>query len=85
MPIKLYRHALSGHCHRVELFLHLLELPFDPIDVDLGRGEHKTAGFLALNAFGQVPVLVDDGTVIADSNAILTYLALYRGHGPDLE
>ncbi len=80
MPIKLYRYALSGHCHRVELFLRLLELPFDLIDVDLGRGEHKTPEFLALNAFGQVPVLVDGAVVIADSNAILTYLALrYAG------
>jgi glutathione S-transferase len=76
MPITLYRYALSGHCHRVELFLRLLQLPYQAIDVDLARGEQKTAEFLALNAFGQVPVIVDDGAVIADSNAILTYLAL---------
>jgi len=76
MPITFYRYALSGHCHRVELFLRLLELPYQAVDVDLARGEQKTAEFLALNAFGQVPVIVDDGAVIADSNAILTYLAL---------
>ena len=75
-PILLYRYALSGHCHRVELFLRLLGLPSQPIDVDLRQGEQKRAEFLALNAFGQVPVIDDAGTVVSDSNAILTYLAL---------
>ena len=76
MSITLYRYALSGHCHRVELFLHLLGLPYELADIELTRGEQKKPEFLALNAFGQVPVLDDDGTVLADSNAILTYLAL---------
>jgi len=75
-PITLYRYALSGHCHRVELFLRLLDLPWQPIDIDLRRGEHKRPEFLALNAFGQVPVIDDAGTVVSDSNAILAYLAL---------
>lgn len=75
-PIKFYRFALSGHSHRVELFLALLRLPFEPIDVDLLGGEHKRPEFLALNAFGQVPVIDDGGTVVADSCAILIYLAL---------
>ncbi|AJW46699.1 MULTISPECIES: glutathione S-transferase family protein [Ralstonia] len=74
-PIKLYRHALSGHCHRVELLLKLLELPYERIDIDLRAREHKTPAFLQLNRFGQVPVIDDGGTVIADSNAILVYLA----------
>jgi glutathione S-transferase len=75
-PIALYRYALSGHCHRVEVFLRMLELPWHPVGVDLRRAEHKRAEFLALNAFGQVPVIDDDGTIVSDSNAILTYLAL---------
>ena len=75
-PIKLYRFALSGHAHRAELFLSLLGLAYEPVDVDLVQGAHKRPEFLALNAFGQVPVIDDDGTVVADSNAILTYLAL---------
>jgi len=77
--IKLYRYALSGHAHRVELFLSLLGLPFKTIDVDLRQGAQRRPEFLALNAFGQVPVIDDDGQVIADSNAILTYLALRYG------
>jgi len=74
-PIRFYRHALSGHCHRVELMLHLLDLPFEIIDIDLVAGEHKQPAYLAINLFGQVPAIDDDGVVIADSNAILTYLA----------
>ena len=57
----------------------MLGLPFEAIDVDLMRGEHKRAEFLALNPFGQVPVIDDGGSVVADSNAILTYLALRYG------
>jgi glutathione S-transferase len=74
-PIALYRYRLSGHAHRAELFLSLLGLPYAAIDLDLKAGEHKTEAFLKLNPFGQVPVIDDDGTVVADSNAILVYLA----------
>jgi glutathione S-transferase len=76
--VRLYRHPLSGHSHRVELALSLLGVPFERVDVDLMKGEHKKPGFLELNAFGQVPVLVDGEHVIADSNAILVYLATTR-------
>lgn len=78
-PIKLYRHPLSGHSHRVELFIRLLDLPVALVDVDLGHGEQKKPAFLALNRFAQVPVIDDGGAVVADSNAILTYLALKYG------
>ena len=78
-PIKLYRHPLSGHSHRVELFLRLLGLPVTLVDVDLGSGGQKAPAFLTLNRFGQVPVIDDGGTIVADSNAILTYLALKYG------
>lgn len=73
-PLRLHRMALSGHCHRVELFLSLLGLPYELVDVDLRAGEHKKPAFLALNPFGQVPVLEDGEVVLADSNAILVYL-----------
>ncbi len=73
--INLYRHALSGHSHRVELFLSLLGVKARLVDVDLLSGEHKQPEFLSRNAYGQVPVLEDGAHVIADSNAILVYLA----------
>lgn len=74
-PIKLYRFPLSGHSHRVQLFLSLLGLPVELIHVDLLAGAHKKPEFIALNIFGQVPVLQDGDVTIADSNAILVYLA----------
>lgn len=80
-PIKLYHFPLSGHAHRVQLMLSLLELPVEIIFVDLAKGAHKQPEFLAINSFGQVPVLDDNGVVLADSNAILVYLANKYGHG----
>lgn len=77
--IKFYRFDLSGHSHRVELMLNLLGLKFDPIDVDLANGAHKEPDFLAMNPFGSVPVIDDEGTIIADSNAIIVYLARKYG------
>ncbi|MBC2691943.1 glutathione S-transferase family protein [Pseudomonas kielensis] len=79
--IKLYNFPRSGHAHRVELMLSLLDLPTELIFVDLAKGEHKQPDFLALNAFGQVPVIDDQGVVLADSNAILLYLAQKYGQG----
>ena len=73
--LKLYHHPLSGHSHRVHLALSLLGLPYDRIAVDLKKAAHKRPEFLALNPFGQVPVLDDGGTIVFDSNAILVYLA----------
>lgn len=77
--MKLYYHPLSGHAHRAHLFLSLLGLDFELVEVDLLKAEQKSAAFLQLNPFGQVPVLDDAGTVIADSNAILVYLAARYG------
>lgn len=79
--IRLYRHPLSGHAHRVELMLSLLQLPTELISVDLAKGAHKHPDFLALNPFGQVPVIDDDGVIVSDSNAILVYLAKQYGNG----
>jgi glutathione S-transferase len=77
--MKLYHHPLSGHSHRVRLFVSLLGLPHDLIEVDLKSGAHKKPDFLALNPFGQVPVLDDGGTVVSDANAILVYIAKKHG------
>ncbi|WP_176052838.1 glutathione S-transferase family protein [Paraburkholderia caribensis] len=73
--MKLYYHPLSGHSHRARLFLSLLGIEHQSIQVDLAAAEHKSAEFLKLNRFGQVPVLVDGDTAISDSNAILVYIA----------
>lgn len=73
--LKLYDFPLSGHAHRARLLLSLLNVPYEKIEVNLRQGQHKTAEFLKLNFFGQVPVLVDGDVVVRDSNAILVYIA----------
>lgn len=78
--MKLYHYAPSGHAHRAALFLSLAGVPHELVNVDLAAGAHKQPEFLAINSFGEVPVLEDGGTVIADSLAILVYVA--RKVGP---
>jgi glutathione S-transferase len=73
-PLRLHRHPISGHAHRVELYLSLLGLPYELVHVDLTAGAHKRPEFLAKNPFGQVPVLEDGDLTLADSTAILLYL-----------
>jgi len=73
--IQLYGHEISGNSYKVRLMLALLGLEYEWIRVDLMAGAHKKPEFLALNPFGQVPVLVDGDTVLADAQAILVYLA----------
>lgn len=77
--IKLYGHELSGNSYKAKLMLSLLSLDYEWIKVDLMAGAHKEPEFLALNPFGQVPVLIDGNTVLADAQAILVYLARQYG------
>lgn len=79
--IRIHRHPLSGHSHRVQLFAALAGINHELIDVDLLAGEHKKEPFLSLNPAGQVPVIEDGEAVISDSNAILVYLA--RKYAPN--
>jgi glutathione S-transferase len=71
--ITLHGTRLSGHTHRVLLMLSLLELPYRFVDAP--NDVRRTPEFLRLNPLGQVPVLQDGALVLADSNAILVYLA----------
>ncbi|HEY9887466.1 MAG TPA: glutathione S-transferase [Candidatus Obscuribacterales bacterium] len=77
--IKLYGHELSGNSYKVRLLLELLNLDYEWVKVDLMKGEHKAPAYLALNPFGQVPLLVDDAVTLADAQAILVYLARQYG------
>lgn len=74
--LKLLRERISGHCHRVELFLRVLGLRHETVDIDLHEGEAKTAAFRQLNPLMQVPVLIHGPRIICDSNAILSYLTV---------
>ena len=72
----LHDYADSGNGYKVRLLLAQLGLPFEVNWVDIMAGETRTPQFLALNPNGRIPLLVlDDGTPLAESNAILCYLA----------
>lgn len=77
--LTLYNTPLSGHGHRVKLLLNMLNLPFE--EREAGGDERKARQFLAINPLGQVPALIDDGTTIVDSNAILLWLV--KRYAPD--
>ncbi|WP_269533185.1 glutathione S-transferase family protein [Chitinimonas sp. BJYL2] len=68
--------ALSGNCYKLKLALELLGEPYQWQEVDTLRGETRSPAFLAMNPNGKVPVLtLPDGSHLAESNAILCYLA----------
>ncbi|MEM7468187.1 MAG: glutathione S-transferase family protein [Pseudomonadota bacterium] len=73
--LKLYDLPLSLNCYKVRLLLSLLGVDYEKEMVDLFQGEHKTDDFLAINPFGQIPILVDEGNVIRDSQAIMVWIA----------
>ena len=77
--IKLYGHEVSGNSYKARLMLSLLSLEYEWIKVDLLKAEQKSPEFLALNPFGQVPLLVDGEVQLADAQAILVYLARQYG------
>jgi glutathione S-transferase len=74
--IRLHDHHSSGNGYKVRLLLTLLGIPFERVEYDIDRGETRTAEFLRKNANGRIPVLeLEDGRVLAESNAILVYLS----------
>ena len=73
--MKLYNSSISGNSYKVRLLLHQLGIPCDMIEIDILKGGSRTPEFLKVNPNGRTPVLDDDGFVLAESNAILAYLA----------
>jgi len=64
---------------KVALFLEEAGIPFEPKPVDTRKGDQFAPDFVKLNPNAKVPVIVDDGKVVFDSNAILLYLAEKTG------
>jgi len=76
MAMRIYGDASSGNCLKVRYTADHLAIPYDWVPVDIGAGETRTEAFLAMNPMGQVPVVVfEDGRALAQSNAIIRYLA----------
>ena len=73
---KVYGDNRSGNCYKVRWLLNELALPFEWVDIDILAGESRTADFLAINPNGRIPVLeIEPGRALAESNAILVFLA----------
>ena len=74
--VKLYDFLESGNGYKVRLLLRQLGIPFERIELDITQGESRTEEFLARNPNGRIPTLqLEDGTCLAESNAIQWYLA----------
>ena len=74
--MKIFGDTKSGNCLKVKWVCDYLALPYDWIAVDILKSDTRTPEFLALNPAGQVPLVVlDDGRALAQSNAIIRYLA----------
>lgn len=72
-PLTLHATKLSGHGHRVELLLRMLDLPYQFVDAN--ADVRASAAFRTMNPLGQIPVLQDGELTLPDSNAILVYLS----------
>ena len=74
--LRLYDYLESGNGYKVRLLLAQLGVPFQRVELDILKGESRTLEHLARNPNGRIPVLeLDDGTCLAESNAIQWYLA----------
>jgi glutathione S-transferase len=72
----LYSMQFSGNCYKPRLAMHELGIPFRLVDFRKGTGQTTSPDFLALNPNGQVPLLIlPDGRPLAESDAMLLYLA----------
>ena len=74
--LRLYDNLISGNGYKVRLLLTQLGLPFERVETNIFKGESRTPEFLARNPNGRIPTLrLEDGSYLAESNAILCYLA----------
>jgi glutathione S-transferase len=74
--MRIYGDTQSGNCYKIKLAMSLLDLAHEWVHVDILAGETRTAAFLAMNPNGKIPVLeLPDGRCLAESNAILNFLA----------
>ena len=74
--LKIFGDSRSGNCYKLRLLCAEMDIPYDWQEVDILAGDTRTADFLAMNSNGKIPLLaLPDGRYLAESNAILCYLA----------
>ncbi|MEQ9505199.1 MAG: glutathione S-transferase family protein [Hyphomonas sp.] len=74
--IRIFGDSISGNCLKVKWVAERLGLAHEWVEIDILKGETRGDAFLALNPFGQVPVIqFDDGRTLSQSNAIILHLA----------
>lgn len=81
--MRLYNVTYSGNSYKVRLLLAQLGIACEIVEVDILKGESRTPEFLKINPNGRTPVIEDNGFVLAESNAILAYLARGTRFLPD--
>src|SRR5271155_836609 len=74
--IRVYDYLPSGNGYKVRLLLTQLAIPFERIELDIIEGETRTPEFLRKFPNGRIPAVeLDDGKVLFESNAIISYFA----------
>jgi len=76
--MKLYTYPITPNALKIELLINAENIALDTEIIDLPQGEHKTRDYLAINPAGKIPVIVNGSQVVAESNAILVYLAQHH-------
>jgi glutathione S-transferase len=80
--LKIHQHPFSTYSRRVRIALLEKKIPHELIEIDMGARQHRSPEYLALNPYGRVPTLEEDGFVLYESTAILEYLELTRPDPP---
>src|SRR5690606_23346288 len=73
---KVYGDYRSGNCYKIKLLLHLLDMPYEWVPINILNSETREEAFLKLNPNGKIPFLqLDDASCLWESNDILNFLA----------
>jgi len=79
---KLFDFLPSGNCYKIRLILSQLGIEYERVNIDILSKESRTPEFLKINPNGRTPVLYHEGKYLAESNAILWYLASNSSYLP---
>lgn len=75
MVLEFYYDLFSQPCRAVFLFLKAAGVPFEPVEIELFKGEHHSPEFAKKNPYHKIPIIDDDGFILSESVAIMKYIA----------